>query len=255
MGFRRQTYYRRKNGHRPEEVDEQIGELLLSYTGKYVAWGFWMIFHLLRREGYGWNHKRVYRIWKSLGLHLRIKPSRPKIRRKYQNLLAPEKINEGWAMDFMSDWVVGAGQQKVRIINIMDEGSRKAIWTDAHKNIPASVLIDILATLVQQRGAPRYIRCDNGPEFISKQLELWAKKHTIELKFIQPGKPTQNGLIERLNGTLRRECLNLSWFKDLEELRNELGQWNVTYNTIRPHESLKYKTPDEVENNGSMLYY
>lgn len=124
LGFRRQTYYHRKQGHRPEELDGEIAELLHQVTKRFITWGFWIIFHFLRKEGHGWNHKRVYRIWKAESLHLRLPPRRAKIRREYLDLLTPGSINEGWAMDFVSDWVVGPGQEKVRIINIMGEYSR-----------------------------------------------------------------------------------------------------------------------------------
>ena len=100
----------------------------------------------------------------------------------------------------------------MRIINIIDEGSRRALWTEAHKSISGKKLTEILDHVVEYRVKPAYIRCDNGPEFISQKLELWAQEHQIELRFIQPGKPSQNGLIERLNKTLRTECLNLCWF-------------------------------------------
>ena len=255
LGFRRQTYYDRKQGHRPEALDADIAELLHEVTKRFVAWGFWMVFHFLRRQGHPWNHKRVYRIWKAEGLHLRLPPKRPKIRRQYQDLLAPGQINEGWAMDFVSDWVVGPGQQTVRIINIMDEYSRKALWTEAYSSISAKTLVEVLDKVVECRGVPAYIRCDNGPEFISARLEKWAGEHQVELKFIQPGKPSQNGLIERLNGTLRTECLNLEWFKSIPVLNEKIQEWSVIYNTIRPHSSIDYLTPDELEQINYRLYF
>lgn len=255
LGFRRQTYYRRKAGHRPEEQDQQIAALLHEVTRRFLAWGFWMVFHYLRRQGYTWNHKRLYRIWKTEELHLRLPPKRSRISRKYQDLLAPEQINEGWAMDFLSDWVVGPNQEKVRIINIMDEHSRKALWSEAHSSISATVLIEILKLVLQWRGRPAYIRCDNGPEFISHQLEEWANENRIELRFIQPGKPSQNGLVERLNKTLRTECLNLEWFPSLEVLNEKIQEWSVTYNTIRPHSSIGYQTPDQLELQNQNLYF
>ena len=156
-------------------------------------------------------------------------------------------INQGWAMDFVSDWVVGPGQEKVRIINIMDECSRKALWTEAYSSISAKTLVEVLDKVVAWRGCPAYIRCDNGPEFISKRLEEWAKENKVELRFIQPGKPSQNGLIERLNGTLRTECLNLEWFESIPKLNEEIQEWWIVYNTIRPHSSIGYQTPDELE--------
>ena len=169
--------------------------------------------------------------------------------------MSPSQVNEGWAMDFISDWVVGPQQKQVRIIHIMDEGSRRALWTEAHQSISAKKLVDILNHVLEYRGKPAYIRCDNGPEFISQKLELWATKHNIELKYIQPGKPSQNGLVERLNKTLRIECLNLCWFTSMEELNEEIQSWSQVYNHLRPHENLGNKTPDYYENQKQNLYY
>lgn len=255
LGFRRQTYYGRKRGLRPEELDRDIGDLLRQITERFVAWGFWMIFHYLRKQGHAWNHKRVYRIWKVEELHLRLPPKRSRIKRVYQDLLAPDRVNQGWAMDFLSDWVVGPNGHKVRIINILDECSRKALWTEAHASISAKTLIEVLDKVIEWRGCPSYIRCDNGPEFISSQLALWAEQNKIEIRFIQPGKPSQNGLIERLNGTLRTECLNLEWFESIPKLNEHLQEWWQTYNTIRPHSSIDYLTPDEFEQQNQNLYF
>ena len=196
----------------------------------------------LRSQGYPWNHKKVYRIWKAEQLHLRIPPKRSKIKRVYQDLLAADQVNEGWAMDFLSDWVIGHQQEKVGIINVVDECFRKALWTEAHHSISAKKLIEVLDQILKWRGKPRYIRCDNGPEFISKQLKAWADKHQVELKFIQPGKPSQNGIIERLNGTLRRECLNLEWFESINKLNEQIQEWWKVYNSIRLYSSIGYKT-------------
>lgn len=255
LGWRRQTYYKRKTGHRPEEKDQQVADLLHQVTKRFVAWGFWMVYHYIRRQGYDWNHKRVYRIWKAEQLHLRLPPKRPKIRRIYRDLLAPKHVNEGWAIDFVSDWIVGPNQERVRVINIIDEHSRKALWTQAYSSISAKVLIEVLNLVLQWRGCPAYIRCDNGPEFISQKLEQWAKDNEVELRFIQPGKPSQNGIIERLNGTLRTECLNLEWFKSMETLNEKIQEWSVIYNTMRPHSSIGYSTPDELEQNNLNLYF
>ena len=255
LGLRRQTYHQRKSGHRLEEEDAIIADLLHATTKRFIAWGFWMVFHFLRKQGHPWNHKKVYRIWKLENLHLRIPPKRARIRRKYLELLAPEYVNEGWAMDFLSDWVVGPNKQKVRIINVMDECSRKALWTQAHTSIKAHDLTDVLDKIVQWRGAPSYIRCDNGPEFISQKLSEWAKTNDVELRFIQPGKPSQNGLIERLNGTLRKECLNLEWFESIEILNEKIQEWWNDYNEIRPHSSIAYNTPNEFEILKDSLYF
>jgi putative transposase len=255
LGLRRQTYYRRKQGFRSEQRDDQIIELLHRVTRRFVAWGFWLVFYYLRRQGHPWNHKRVYRVWKQEGLHLRLPPRRPKIRRTYQDLLAPDGINEGWAMDFVSDWVLGHGQQVVRIINIMDEGSRRALWTEAHSSISAKKLVEVLNKVVDYRGCPKYIRCDNGPEFIAHRLQQWAAERNIEIKYIQPGKPSQNGLIERLNKTLRKECLNLAWFTSMDELNEQLQDWSQIYNHERPHLNLGRQTPEEYELDNQKFYF
>ena len=255
LGFRRSTYYARRRGHRPEEVDAELINLLRRTAALFVSWGFWMIFWYLRRQNLIQdNHKRVYRLWKQAGLNLRMPPQRPRIRRDYKALLVPEQINQGWAMDFLSDWVVGPNKQAVRIINIMDERSRRALWTEAHNNISAKKLIDVLDKVIEWRGTPQYIRCDNGPEFIAGRLKIWADKHGIELRYIQPGKPSQNGLIERLNKTLRVECLNLSWFNSLHELNTELQDWSVTYNSLRPHQNLGYYAPINYESRNDNFY-
>lgn len=255
LGLRRQTYYSRKKGNRIEERDDEIIDLLHRTTQRFVAWGFWMIFYFLRLQGHEWNHKRVYRVWKQEGLNLRLPPQRKKIRREYEGLLVPDEVNEGWAMDFVSDWVVGPEKESVRIINVMDECSRKALWTEAHKSISAKTLIDVLDKIAEMRGYPRYVRCDNGPEFISHKLRAWADLNNIEIKFIQPGKPSQNGLIERLNKTLRVECLNLAWFSDLASLNAEIQRWWQVYNSQRPHRNLGYKTPDSHEINNQNFYF
>ena len=135
LGLRRQSYYRRKAGHRPEEVDRLIADHLHSVVGTYLAWGFWMVYYFLRNQGHRWNHKRVYRVWKTEGLHLRKVPKRARIKRKALDLISPAYLNQGWAMDFLSDWVVGMDQKKVRLINIIDECSRKALWTEAYSSI------------------------------------------------------------------------------------------------------------------------
>ena len=256
LGFRRATFYSRKAGHRPEQVDQALAKVLRTTAEAHVAWGFWMIFDYLRYHGIIQdNHKRVYRIWCQEGLNLRPTPKRRRIYRKYQDLISPDGVNEGWAMDFVSDWVVGPTNKQVRIINIMDEGSRRALWTEAHQSISAKKLIDVLNRVVEYRGKPAYIRCDNGPEFISTRLVQWASQNGIEIRYIQPGKPSQNGLIERLNKTLRRECLDLTWFHSMETLNEEIQIWSHIYNELRPHKNLGRVPPAQYEIDNQNFYY
>ncbi len=238
LGFRRATFHSRKAGHRPEQVDQALGNVLRATAEAHVAWGFWMVFDYLRYHGIiKDNHKRR------------------RIYRKYQDLISPDGVNEGWAMDFVSDWVVGPTHKQVRIINIMDEGSRRALWTEAHQSISAKKLIEVLDHVVEYRGKPIYIRCDNGPEFISNRLAQWAKQKGIELRYIQPGKPSQNGLIERLNKTLRQECLDLTWYHSMETLNQEIQIWSQTYNELRPHKNLGRIPPAQYEIDNQNFYY
>lgn len=256
LGIRRTTYYTRKRGIRSEQKDELLVKVLRATAEEHLSWGFWKIFDYLRLHGIIQdNHKRVYRVWCQDKLNLRPSPKRRRIYREYQELLSPEGINEGWAMDFLSDWVVGPTRKQIRVINIMDEGSRRALWTEAHNSISAKKLIDVLNNVIEYRGCPAYIRCDNGPEFISKQLQEWADKNKIELRYIQPGKPSQNGLIERLNKTLRRECLNLTWYKSLAQLNEEIQSWSQIYNLRRPHKNLGKMTPEQYEIEHQKFYY
>ena len=209
----------------------------------------------LKNKGERIGKTRAHRLCMEAKLSLHRNPKKPRIKRVFHKLLSPEQINEGWAMDFLSEWVIGDKKQSVRIINVVDECSRKDLWVEAAHSITAAKLIETLDRIGEMRGWPRYIRCDNGPEFISYMLKQWAEEKNIEIKFIQPGKPTQNGIVERLNGTVRTECLNLNWFYSLDEINHLLGQWYKTYNFDRPHSSLKYQTPANFENLNQNLYF
>ncbi|MFN4144926.1 MAG: integrase core domain-containing protein [Runella sp.] len=164
-------------------------------------------------------------------------------------MIAPAKPNQGWALDFLSELVLNDTGSWYRVLNVVDECSRRCLWLSAEKSITADKVVEVLEKLVAMRGKPAYIRTDNGPEYISQVLAQWADKNGIEQRHIQPGKPTQNGIIERLNGTLRRECLNLHWFKTKAELDKYLEKWFIAYNFNRPHSSLQFLTPVQFENN------
>lgn len=258
LSWRRQTVYARRY-YKPQQAKEvsdgALVDLYKSVRKEYIAWGFVMIYAYLRNKGNIFCKKRGHRLYKQAQLSLHRKPQKARIRREFRDLLPPNSINEGWAMDFLSEVIIEPTQQWVRIINIVDECSRKDLWVEACEHIKATKLTEILDKLVFIRGRPAYIRTDNGPEFISDELAKWATKNKIELRFIQPGKPTQNGIIERLNGTLRRECLNLNWFYSLSELNQHLDKWYYAYNFERPHKSINYLTPNAFEKQNQSIYY
>ena len=257
LRLRRSTIYEFKGGAESSGIhsDAYLIDMMKKVRREQRAWGFRMIFAYLKNRGERIGKTRAHRLYQQAKLSLHRNPKKPRIKRAFQKLLPPEQINEGWAMDFLSEWIIGDKQQSVRIINVVDECSRKNLWVEAAHSITAAKLIEILDRIGEMRGWPRYIRCDNGPEFISHMLKQWADEKNIEIKFIQPGKPTQNGIIERLNGTVRVECLNLNWFHFLDEINYFLGQWYNTYNFDRPHSSLNYKTPAAFEIINQNLYF
>jgi putative transposase len=254
LKFRRGTLYDKPADKNRGCSDETILQMMRKVRRMNPAWGFRLIVAFLKNQGEKIGKRRAHRLYKQAKLSLHRNPKKPRIKRVFQELLPPDQINEGWAMDFLSEWVIGEKQQSIRIINVVDERSRKGLWVEAAHSINAAKLIDVLDKIVEMRGLPRYIRCDNGPEFISGKLKEWAANR-VEIKFIQPGKPTQNGIIERLNGTVRKECLNLNWFHSLDEVNELLGHWYKNYNFDRPHSSLHYKTPATFENLNQNLYF
>jgi putative transposase len=217
-------------------------------------WGFRLLFYWIRNQGKKWNKKRVYRVYKAEKLNLRKPKSRKKITRVAINPLPAEKINQGWSMDFLSD-VLLSDEKKVRVLNVLDECSRKVLLCFAATSISGRKLVKLLEDLLNQKGKPAYIRCDNGPEFISRALEKFAKNNGIEIRFSQPGKPTQNGLVERLNGTQRYECLNLKYFRTVQEVQQDLDKWWNDYNFDRPHSALGYLTPQQFIDKNQNLYF
>ena len=133
-----------------------------------------------------------------------------------------------------------------RLLNIIDDHNRQVLAIEADTSLPVLRLLRVLERLKEVHGLPKMIRVDNGPEFISQKLDHWCKDNKVQLMFIQPGKPTQNAYIERMNGSLRRELLNAYIFKTIDEVREKTEEWMLDYNTNRPHKSLNYKAPMQV---------
>ena len=224
-----------------EETDELIADWLQVLAERKPRWGFSKMFHWLRHQGHPWNHKRVRRVYRDVGLNIRIKPKKRLPSREPQPLVQPERANESWSVDFMSDALVTG--RTFRTFNIIDDFNREALWIEVDTSLPAERVIRVFDTLATWRGYPRQIRSDNGPEFLSGKLERWAEKHGVELAYIQPGKPAQNAYIERFNRTCREEVLDLYLFEDLAEVRQITERWLEEYNAIRPHDALGGLTP------------
>ena len=210
----------------------QVADWLLRLTDTHKRWGFGLCFLYLRNvKGFRWNHKRVYRIYRELELNLRIKPKRRIKRDKPDALSVPVAVNQVWSMDFMSDSL--ADGRSLRTFNVIDDYNREALAIDVDLSMPSARVIRSLEQVIEWRGKPAAIRCDNGPEYISNELITWANEHQITILYIQPGKPTQNAYVERFNRTARHEWLDLHMFESVEQAQDLATNWLWLYNNER----------------------
>ena len=221
--------------------DEPMQAVLTALADQHPRWGFRKMLQRLRHLGHRWNHKRVYRIYCQLRLNLRVKPKKRLPTRNPQPLAQPLRPNCSWSVDFMSDSLDSG--RTFRTFNVIDDFNREALWIEVDTSLPVQRVQRVLDALAQQRGYPKRVRSDNGPEFLARSLAAWATEHHSELDFIEPGKPAQNAYIERFNRTYREEVLDLYSFSSLTEVRALTEQWLDTYNTVRPHSALRGVTP------------
>lgn len=219
-------------------------DALNHFATKYIRNGFKKLYLRIRNAGYDWNHKRVYRVYKSLGLNMRPKTKHRLPERVQTPLQELECINDVWSMDFMSDTLWYG--KRYRLLNIIDEYNREFLDVEIDTSLPAHRVIRVLERVCEYRGYPNTIRVDNSPEFISTPLELWCNKHNITLDFIRPGKPTENARVERFNGSFRRELLDCYVFGSLSEVREKVKEWKYDYNHHRPHEALEKFKPYQI---------
>jgi putative transposase len=148
-----------------------------------------------------------------------------------------------WSMDFMSDSLVSG--RKLRTLNVLDDFNRESLAIEIDYSLPAERVVRVLDQVASIRGCPRFIRVDNGPELISQKLHEWAKRKGVTINHIQPGKPAQNGFIERFNRTYREDVLNQYGFSNLQEAREITEEWMQMYNGQQPHSSRGDMTPWE----------
>jgi len=237
-----ETCYR----YQPKLSDEntEIAEWLQVLTKRHRNWGFMLCFLYLRNvKGFGWNHKRVYRIYKELELNLRIKPKKRLYREKPEPLSVPNTINDVWSMDFMHDQLIDG--RSFRTFNVIDDFNREGLGIEVDFSLPAARVIRALDQIIEWRGRPGSLRCDNGPEYVSERLASWAEKHGIGLQFIQPGKPQQNAYVERYNRTVRYDWLNQYLFETIEDVQQAATAWLWTYNNERPNMAIGGITPKQ----------
>jgi len=224
------------------DENEEIADWLERLTTNKRTWGFGLCFLYLRNvQGYGWNHKRVYRIYCELELNLRIKPRKRLKRDKPEPLTVPDSPNETWSMDFMADQL--ADGRSIRTLNVLDDFNREGLCIEVDFSLPAERVVRSLNQIIEWRGKPSTIRVDNGPEYVSGKLMAWAEKQGVHLQYIQPGKPQQNAYIERYNRTVRGEWLGQFIFETIEEAQEQATEWLWTYNNERPNMAIGGITP------------
>jgi len=223
--------------------DDPVIDALNELAAEHSSWGFDKMFPYLRRQGKPWNHKRVYRVYKKLGLNLKRKCKKRLPTRNPEPLSVPGGINQCWSIDFMSDSLWDG--RKYRTFNVVDDHSREVLGIEIDLSLPAQRVIRTLDRIALIRGYPQKIRMDNGPELTSFKLACWAEQKEIDLEYIKPGKPMQNGFIERFNRTYREEVLDMYIFSGLSEVRERTNFFVQEYNYKRPHASLENIPPAE----------
>ena len=214
---------------------------LRELAASRVRFGYRRLTVLLRRDGWFVNAKRIYRLYTEEGLIVRTKVRVRAARRSRVPPTLAMGPNQRWSMDFMSERV--ADGRWFRILTVVDQFTRECLCLLADQSLTGEKVAQALEPIVTQRGAPRSITVDNGSEFASRIMDAWAYRHGIQLDFIRPGKPVENGFIESFNGRLRDECLNVEVFFTLDDVREKLTRWQEDYNHCRPHSSLQDETP------------
>lgn len=223
--------------------NEQLKARLVELAGERRRFGYRRLHALIRREGTQVNHKRVYRLYGEAGLAVKRRRRRMGVAIEREPLALPSGPNQVWSMDFVSDSLESG--RRIKILAIVDDFTKESVDLVADFGISGLYVTRVLDQASRFRGKPMAIRTDQGPEFTGKALDQWAYRNGVQVKLIQPGKPTQNAYIESFNGRFRDECLNDHWFTSLAHARSLISSWRQDYNERRPHSALDYETPSE----------
>ena len=210
--------------------------------GDNRSMGFVMLHTILRREGLVIDHKRTWRIYREQNLTIKSRKRSKRVSMNRLELAEPQRPNQHWAMDFVSDSLWSG--RKFKILTVVDIFSKESLALEVDFSINGLRVTRVLDWLILTRGCPEAITVDNDPEFAGQAMDAWAYQHGVKLNFITPGKPIENAFIESFNGRFRHECLNQHYFGALQEAKEIAEQWRINYNTFRPHSSLNGKTPD-----------
>ena len=220
-----------------------LRERICDIAAMKRRYGYRRVHILLRREGWSVNRKRTYRLYREAGLAVRRRKRKRIGPFERKPLPKPQLANQSWSMDFVSDGL--ADGRRLRCLAIVDDCTRECVAIEVDTSITGSRVKAVLERLADQRGLPRSITVDHGPEFEGQVLDAWAYERCVQLSFIRPGKPNENAYIESFNGKFRDECLNEHWFITMAQARQAIEAWRIEYNTERPHSSLGQLTPEE----------
>jgi len=234
--------YRYKS-RRPDQaaLEQRIREICQTR----VRFGYRRVQVLLRREGWEINAKKTYRIYKELGMQLRNKTPKRRVKAKLrEDRTEAVGPNDVWAMDFVHDQL--ATGRKIRVLTVVDTFSRYVPVLDPRFSYRGEDVVATLDRVCGKTGYPKTIRVDQGSEFISRDMDLWAYQRGVTLDFSRPGKPTDNAFIEAFNGRFRAECLNAHWFLSLADAVEKLEAWRRDYNEQRPHGAIGNNVPAEL---------
>ena len=225
------------------ERDQPTIDAMKRLSAQYPRYGYRRIRVFLKREGHSLSRHRAHRLWGLAGLQLPRRRPRRRVATSRPRPVPAFGPNHVWAYDFVFD--ACAGGQQIKCLTVIDEFTRECLAIDVAGSIRSARVIEVLTRLISERGAPRFLRSDNGPEFVSHAILEWLAKAGIDTALNDPGKPWQNGTDESFNGKFRDECLSLEWFRSRAEARVVIDVWRRHYNHVRPHSSLKDLTPIE----------
>jgi putative transposase len=223
--------------------DAPVVAAMRELAGQYPRYGYRKIRIFLGRGGHTMSPERTYRLWRQAGLQVPKRRPRRRAATSRPRPLPAAGPNHVWAYDFVYDTC--ADGRTVKCLTVVDEFTRECLAIDVAGSIRSSRVIEVLTQLVSVHGAPRYLRSDNGPEFVATAILRWLQAAQIETAFIDPGKPWQNGTDESFNGKFRNECLTIEWFRNRLEAQVAIEHWRRHYNEERPHMSLGDQTPAE----------
>jgi putative transposase len=229
----------------PADDDAALREFLRNFSTRRPRWGWRRAAQAARRDGWRVNSKRIQRLWREEGLRVPYRKRKKPLRGVGASvgamcLIAPNAL---WALDFQFDTT--ADNRTLKLLNIVDEFTRECLAIDVARSIDADSVVATLERLACERGAPAFVRFDNGPEFIANAVADWCRFNAVDSVFIDPGSPWQNAWIESFNGRLRDELLNGWRFDSLLEAQVIIEDWRIDYNINRPHSAHGDLTPSE----------